>query len=87
MFLRLAQLALWLALAAVAVLLFLAVLYFARGSLEEFPTADDHSKVRLGAGICAVLLLGVGLALRALLRRVSQAARGHPGDSAGPPAA
>ena len=88
MLLRLAQLALWLAVAAVGILLVLAVLYFAHGSLEEFPTADDHSKVRLVSGVGAALLLAVGLALLALLRRVSQAARGRrPADSADPPAA
>jgi hypothetical protein len=69
--LRLARLALWLALAAIGVLFVLAVLYLARGSLEQFPTAEDHEKVRLVAGAGAVLLLGAGGALVVLLRRVS----------------
>jgi len=87
MLLRLAQLALWVALAAIGVLFVLALLYFARGSLEEFPTAEDTDKVRLVTGVGAVLLLGIELALVALLHRVTHAGCRRPVDSAVPPAA
>ena len=87
MLLRFTRLALWLALAVVGLLFILAVLYFARGSLEEFPTAEDTSKVRTVAGVGAVLLLAVELALVVFLRRVTRAARPRAVDRAMPPAA
>lgn len=87
MWLRLARYALWLAAAAVGILFLLTVLYFARGSLEEFPTAEDTSKVRTVAGVGSVVLLGVELALVVLLRRVTAAARQRAGTGSGPPAA
>ena len=87
MLLRLAQLAVGLALASVGCLFVLAVLYFAYGSLEEFPTAEDTGKVRTVAAVAAVLLLGIAVGLGALLRRVTRMARGRAVVSPSPPAA
>ena len=87
MLLRLAQLLLWLALVTVGFLIAAALLYFARGSLEEFPTAEDTSKVRTVTGVGAALLLGLEVALMIGLRRVTRAIRGRSANSAVPPAA
>ena len=87
MLLRLARIVLWIALAVVAVLFVLAVLYLALGSLEEFPTAEDTSKVRTVAGVGAVLLLGIELTLVVLLKHVTHLARARAVDSTVPPAA
>ena len=69
---RLDRLALWLALTAVGFLLVLAVAYFAHGSLEDVPTAEQTDNVRVVAGLGAVLLLGIELGLWSLLRRTSR---------------
>ena len=87
MLLRLVQLALWLALAVVGILFILAVLYFAHGSLEEFPTAEDTSKVRTVAGVGAVFLFGLALVLGVFLRRIAHAARKRAVENVDPPAA
>lgn len=84
--LRLARVALWLALTTVGLLFVLAVLYFARGSLEEFPTAEQTDKVRTVTAVGAILLLGVELGLWSLLRHVTRASRERAVDGAAPPA-
>gem|GEM_PF-6840348 len=40
----------------VAALLALDIAYFVHGSLEEFPTVEDHSKVRLVTALVAIFL-------------------------------
>ena len=57
---------------AVAVTLALDLLYFARGSLELFPSPEDHAKVRSVTGIIAALLIGIEVILWRLLRRVQR---------------
>lgn len=87
MWFRLGRVALWVTLAIVGLLLLLFVLYFARGSLEQFPTTEQTNKVRTVAGVGAVLLLGIELGLWSLLRHARRSARERPEDDAAPPAA
>ena len=56
-------------------LLGIAVLYFVHGSLEEFPTAEDHSKVRSVMGLAVAMLAAVEVGLWRLLRRFGRADR------------
>ncbi|HEU0302857.1 MAG TPA: hypothetical protein VFR37_25570 [Longimicrobium sp.] len=51
-----ARYTIWLAMAVGGVLLVLDVLYFAHGSLETLPTAEDHRKVRVVTGIIGIVL-------------------------------
>lgn len=67
---RLGRLVVILAMVAVGLLLALAVLYFARGSLEEFPTAEQQDKIRTVMGASALLLAAIELALWRLLRHL-----------------
>ena len=83
---RVARALLLLALAAVGILLVLAVAYFARGSLEEFPTPEDHAKVRTVTAVAAVFLIGIGIALWTLLRGMTQTSPGSAVDRASLPA-
>lgn len=62
------RLAIRLMMLAVGVVLAIDVLYFARGSLEMFPTPEQHEKVRIVTGAIALLLLCVEAGLWALLR-------------------
>jgi hypothetical protein len=71
-YVRLARAGLWLALGIVGFLFVLAVLYFVRGSLEEFPTAEKTSAIRWVSAMGAVLLLGVELGLWSLLRHATR---------------
>jgi nitrate reductase gamma subunit len=70
---RFARTAAWLVMAALGLILALDVAYLVRGSLEEFPTTEQQSKVRVVTGVIAVLLtaaeVGVWLFLRRLRRR------------------
>ena len=81
--LRLLRYVLRLALAAVGLALALDALYFARGSLEMFPTREDHEKVRLVTGAGAAVLAALGLGLWRLLRRLSGGAGGQPAGATG----
>ena len=60
----------WIALVVVVVLLFLDLVYFARGSLEEFPSPEDHAKMRTITGVLALPLAGGAVLLAAWLRRL-----------------
>ena len=64
----------WTAFAVVGILLALDLLYFARGSLELFPTAEDERKVRLVTGLLALVLGGIGVLLWKHLRRSARGA-------------
>ena len=68
---RLMRYAVWLTMLAVALLLSLDIVYFARGSLEMFPTDEDHYKVRLITGLIAVVLVSFEVGLWWLLRRIA----------------
>ncbi len=83
---RLARVVLWLALVIVGILFVLAVLYFARGSLEAFPTPEQMNKVRVVAGVGAILFLGIELGLWSLLRSYTRAARARVVENVAPPA-
>jgi hypothetical protein len=83
---RLAQFVLWLAIGVVGLLLLLAVAYFARGSLEQFPTAEQVAKVRVVTATSAAVLLGVEVGLWWLLRHVVRTS-GRPRGGVVPPAA
>ena len=61
------------AIAIVAIILALDLVYFAQGSLEMFPTEEKHSGIREVTGLAAVILCLVELALFLLLRRVRRA--------------
>jgi hypothetical protein len=52
----------------VGLLLLLDVVYFVRGSLEEFPTAEQQEKIRTVTGVIGASLLVVEIALWRLLR-------------------
>ena len=56
----------------VGLLLFLDLAYLARGSLEEFPTEEDHGKVRTVTSVVAGALLTVELGLWFMLRRFTR---------------
>jgi hypothetical protein len=83
---RLAQFVLWLAIGVAGLLLLLAVAYLARGSLEQFPTDEQVTKVRIVAGTSAAILLGVEVGLWWLLRRVVRTSGRRTGGVV-PPAA
>ena len=53
---------------ALGVVLAVDLLYFAIGSLEMFPTAEQQEKVRIVTGAIALLLLCAEIGLWALLR-------------------
>ncbi len=74
---------------AVGLTLGLAVVYAVHRSLEEFPTEEQHHKVRLVAAFGAAALALVEVGLWSLLRRLGRAAPapGHTVDRAAPPAA
>ena len=65
---RVAKLAVLLAMTVAAALLFLDILYFARGSLEQFPTEEQDDKIRVVTAVIAVALIVVELGLWHLLR-------------------
>ncbi|HEX2091387.1 MAG TPA: hypothetical protein VHG28_03255 [Longimicrobiaceae bacterium] len=61
-----------LAMIVVGLALVLDVMYYVHGSLEQYPTREDHDKVRLVTGFFGVLLatleIGLGLLLWRLVR-------------------
>ena len=69
------------AMAVVGVVLGLTVLYFVRGSLEMFPTDEDHAKVRLVMGVISAILIAIELALWFLLRHVARRDSAPPNAS------
>jgi hypothetical protein len=72
----------WLALIAVGLVLVLDVLYFVRGSLELYPTAEQQDKVRSVTGVMGTLLALVALGLGLLLRHMGR--RSRPTDPGRP---
>jgi predicted tellurium resistance membrane protein TerC len=72
----------WLALIVVGVVLALDLAYFVHGSLEWYPTEDDHEKVRLVTGMIAVVLTAVVVGLAFLLQHLGRG-RAAPARSAG----
>lgn len=70
---RLGRLAVIFAMLVVGLLLLLAVAYFARGSLEEFATAEQQDKIRTVMGVAALLLAALEVALWRLLRHLRRA--------------
>ena len=67
---RLARSAIVLTMTVVGVLLALFVAYFLRGSLEEFPTAEQENKVHTVTAVAAAMLLLVEIGLWSMLRRM-----------------
>lgn len=72
----LARYGLLLAMLVVAILLGLNLLYLVRGSLEQFPTDEQESKVRVVTAVLGVLLFAAEVGLWAMLRYVSRVDRG-----------
>lgn len=62
---------LWIAFIVGGVVLLADLAYFVRGSLEMFPTPEDHAKVRTVAVAIAIPLAAIELALWRLLRRAA----------------
>lgn len=58
------------ALVVVGLLLGLDLAYFVNGSIEMYPTAEDHEKVRLVTGMIAVVLTAIGVGLAPLLQHL-----------------
>lgn len=69
---RIATATLRLAMAAVGVLLVLDLVYYAHGSLEMFPSEEEHHKVRLVTGFLALALAGAEAVLWLILRRLGR---------------
>ena len=67
---RLARFAVVLAMVLVGLVLCIDVLYFARGSLEEFPTPEKTAGVRTVTAVIAALLVLAEVALWSLLRHL-----------------
>jgi hypothetical protein len=61
------------AMAIVAIVLALDLVYFTQGSLEMFPTEEKHSGIREVTGFVAVMLCMVEIALFLFLKRLRQA--------------
>ena len=53
-------------------ILCISVVYFLRGSLEMFPTEEDHAKIRVVMGATTAILIAVELALWFLLRHLKR---------------
>ena len=73
----------------VGLLLGLAIAYFVRGSLEEFPTDEQVGKVRLVMAVAAAVLVVVEVGLWRLLRSLERVRGSHRRgiDGGAPPAA
>ena len=69
---RAAGYAIVLAMIVVGLVLCLDVMYFARGSLEDFPTEEQEDKIRRVSAVGAALLLVVEVILWSFLRRVQR---------------
>jgi hypothetical protein len=59
----------------VGLFLFLAIAYFLRGSLEEFPTEEQEAKIRTVTGVIAAVLILIEIGLWSLLRGLRPAPR------------
>jgi len=55
-------------------LLIVFIAYAINGSLEEFPTEEDHAKVRTVAGVLATTIILAEVALWLVLRRLDRSA-------------
>ena len=71
---------LWIALTVVGCTLLVVLAYFATGSLEQFPTDEQQNNVRVVTGVLAIILVGIGVGLWALLRRTGSS--GPPSERA-----
>ena len=79
---RLVRIPILLALLVVGVLLVADIAYLFRGSLEEFPTPEQESKVRVVTSAIAILLIGVEVALWYAFRRLGSVPQGmHPASN------
>lgn len=67
---RLARSVVLLAMILVGVLLCLDVVYFAHGSLEEFPTGEQTGKARVVTAVLAAVLVAAEFGLLLLFRRL-----------------
>jgi hypothetical protein len=56
---KITGLALWSLLIVFAIALLLSVLYFIHGSLEMFPTEEQHDKARMTASFCILFLVAL----------------------------
>ena len=72
---RFARIIVVLAMVVVGFLLCIDLLYFARGSLEEFPTDEDTGKMRLVTAVVAVVLLLAEVWLWLILRYLGRGTR------------
>jgi hypothetical protein len=59
----------------VGMLFLLAIAYFVRGSLEEFPTDEQMDKVRRVSAVGAAMLFAIEVGLLSLLRRLPRTPR------------
>ena len=75
---RLARIAVRLVMLLLGLMLIAFLAYAIRGSLEEFPTEEDHAKVRTVSGGLASLIILAEAGLWLLLRRLDRSSR--PGD-------
>jgi hypothetical protein len=48
------------------------IFYFFRGSLEEFPTDEDHEKVRLVSGVFIAVLTLIEFLLFLIVRKINR---------------
>ena len=86
---QLARFALVVAMIVVGLMLCLDVVYFVRGSLEEFPTDEQQEKVRVVTAMLAVLLVAAEAVLWSALWGLKRDAtsRERTTDDASSPAA
>lgn len=85
---RLATYAVVLAMIAVGLVLSLDVAYFAHGSLEEFPTDEQQSKVRVVTAVLAALLIVAEAVLFSVFHYLKRAApHERAADEIAPPSA
>ncbi|HEY0026222.1 MAG TPA: hypothetical protein VGB24_25245 [Longimicrobium sp.] len=79
---KMARYAVVLVMIVIGLVLALDVAYYVHGSLEEFPEAEDHEKVRTVAGFIAVVLLAPEAILWFVLRRLGKARHVAPPGAA-----
>ena len=77
---NLTRFALWIALTVVGSALLVVLAYFVTGSLEQFPTDEQHNNVRVVTGVLATILGAIEIGLWTLLRHTKSS--GPPGERA-----